>query len=76
MHGRDWLVLAVLLLGVSTPTHAQTTPAWIEQYRDPAARLMGGAVSDTFAWRRLSVLTDSIVARKLQPSEASGDTCL
>jgi len=34
--------------------------AWLETYREPAARLIGEAVSSTFAWDRLSVLTDSI----------------
>jgi carboxypeptidase Q len=34
--------------------------AWLESYREPAARLIGEAVSSEFAWRRLSVLTDTI----------------
>jgi carboxypeptidase Q len=34
--------------------------AWVDQYRDPAARLIGEAVGSTFAWQRLAVLTDSI----------------
>src|SRR5262245_5604433 len=34
--------------------------AWLDMYRDPAARLIGEAVSSTFAWDRLSILTDSI----------------
>ena len=34
-------------------------PPWIAQYREFAGRLIGEATSDTFAWRRLSVLTDS-----------------
>jgi len=33
---------------------------WIDAYREPAARLIGESVSSTFAWDRLSVLTDSI----------------
>ncbi len=37
--------------------------AWLDQYREPAARLIGEALSDTFAWRRLAVLTDSIGPR-------------
>ena len=35
-------------------------PGWLDQYRDPAARLIGEAVSSTFAWQRLSTLTDTI----------------
>src|SRR4029079_11635282 len=33
---------------------------WINQYREPAARLIGEAMGSTFAWQRLSVLTDTI----------------
>jgi carboxypeptidase Q len=35
-------------------------PAWLDAYREPAARLIGEAVSGTFAWDRLAVLTDTI----------------
>ena len=35
-------------------------PEWLDAYRAPATRLIGEATSDTFAWRRLSVLTDTI----------------
>jgi len=58
--------LACALIAVLTVTPpgarlgAESTPAWLDQYRDPAARLIGAAISDTFAWRRLAVLTDSI----------------
>jgi carboxypeptidase Q len=37
-----------------------TTPAWLEAYREPAARLVGAAMVDSFAWRRLATLTDRI----------------
>src|SRR5262245_53738819 len=33
---------------------------WINQYREPAARLIGEAMGSTFAWQRLAVLTDTI----------------
>jgi carboxypeptidase Q len=33
---------------------------WLDAYRDPAARLIGEAVGSTFAWDRLSALTDGI----------------
>lgn len=42
---------------------AGQTPAWLDRYRVPAARLIGEALSETFAWRRLAELTDSIGAR-------------
>jgi carboxypeptidase Q len=54
-------VIAILTLMSLVPrAGAESAPAWLDQYRDPAARLIGAAVSDTFAWRRLAVLTDSI----------------
>jgi len=34
--------------------------SWLEEYREPASRLIGEAVGSTFAWQRLAVLTDSI----------------
>jgi len=39
---------------------AENPPPWLEAYRAPAARLIGEATGDAFAWRRLSVLTDTI----------------
>ena len=58
------LVCAVItVLTVASPlprVRAESTPPWLDQYREPAARLIGEALSDTFAWRRLAVLTDSI----------------
>jgi carboxypeptidase Q len=44
----------------SLGVRADTSAAWLAAYREPAARLIGEAVGDGFAWRRLSVLTDSI----------------
>jgi len=35
-------------------------PGWLDQYREPASRLIGEAVGSTFAWQRLAVLTDGI----------------
>jgi carboxypeptidase Q len=39
---------------------APTGPHWLDQYREPAGRLIGAAMADTFAWRRLATLTDTI----------------
>ena len=39
---------------------AANPTAWIDRYREPAARLIGEAVGSTFAWHRLAVLTDTI----------------
>jgi carboxypeptidase Q len=42
-----------------TPGERPST-SWLDQYREPASRLIGEAVGSTFAWQRLAVLTDSI----------------
>ena len=39
---------------------ADNSTPWLDSYREPAARLIGEALADSFAWRRLSVLTDTI----------------
>jgi carboxypeptidase Q len=64
---QDWrarrgLTLAVALVALTSSSlvRADSVPAWLDEYRAPAARLIGEAVSDTFAWRRLAVLTDTI----------------
>jgi carboxypeptidase Q len=41
-------------------TSSQPNARWLEAYREPAGRLIGEALSDTFAWRRLALLTDTI----------------
>jgi carboxypeptidase Q len=51
----------VLLTVTTSPVRAgQDHAAWLDPYREPAARIIGEAVGSTFAWQRLSVLTDSI----------------
>ena len=66
MRRRVGLSLAVPLFIISVSnawsqsTQVVSQPAWLEPYRDPASRLIGEAVSSTFAWDRLSVLTDTI----------------
>jgi carboxypeptidase Q len=60
--------VAIALVGALAATsvaplpalHAASSPGWLEQYREPAARLIGEAVGSTFAWERLGVLTDTI----------------
>jgi len=54
-----FLVLTAVTLAAQTP-QSTVKPAWLDPYRDPAARLIGEAVSSTFAWNRLAVLTDTI----------------
>src|SRR5262249_22037995 len=65
VHRRQWrraavaAVVALTLQRSGVALHGQT-PAWLKQYRQTAARLIGEATGDTFAWRRLAVLTDNI----------------
>jgi carboxypeptidase Q len=56
-----WLVAATP--GAQAPHVAsgeRPSTNWLDQYREPASRLIGEAVGSTFAWQRLAVLTDSI----------------
>jgi carboxypeptidase Q len=62
-------VLLVVMFGASDSPHATTDPAWLDAYREPAARLIGEAIGSTFAWQRLAVLTDSI-GNRVSGSEA------
>ncbi len=52
--------LAATSVADRTVVTADSSSGWLEQYREPAARLIGEAVGSTFAWQRLAVLTDSI----------------
>ena len=56
-----FLVLALTTLNAAQSHHSETNrPAWLQQYREPSARLIGEALGSTFAWDRLAVLTDTI----------------
>jgi carboxypeptidase Q len=57
------LAFALTLVCTHRNLRAETTPAWLDEYRAPAARLIGEATSDAFAWHRLSTLTDTIGPR-------------
>jgi carboxypeptidase Q len=64
--GLSFLTLAVtapathLRAQASHPETSMSRPSWLDSYREPASRLIGEAVGSTFAWDRLSILTDSI----------------
>jgi len=75
------LALPFLMMSVTTiwaqAPHAVPSSRihWLDPYREPAARLIGEALGSTFAWDRLSVLTDT----NRQPSQryaraGSGDS--
>jgi carboxypeptidase Q len=56
-----WLVAAAP--GAQAPhvtRGARPSTSWLDQYREPASRLIGEAVGSPFAWQRLAVLTDTI----------------
>jgi carboxypeptidase Q len=58
---RRRLLLVICCLSAATPfLRAQSTATWIEAYRAPAERLVAEAMGDSFAWRRLAVLTDTV----------------
>src|SRR4051812_25662640 len=67
MRRRVGLTLALALFALvaatpvaQSPAPVAARPGWLDPYREPAARLIGEAVSGTFAWDRLAVLTDTI----------------
>lgn len=56
------LVLALVLAQFPPPavdTPKRAAPAWVDPYRDAAARLTGEALSSDFAWQRLALLGDT-----------------
>src|SRR5262245_62554427 len=58
-----WRAAAIVALPFvlsAASTSGGEPPAWVAPYREPAARLIGEALSSTFAWQRLAVLTDGI----------------
>src|SRR5258706_12191067 len=58
------LLCAVVLVGtLAAHVDAQSTPGWINGYRDTASRLIKAATSDDFAWQRLAELTDTYGSR-------------
>jgi len=69
MMQRAGVVLALPLLALALthvaaqpphPNGSGTRTTWLDAYREPAGRLIGEATSNTFAWQRLAVLTDTI----------------
>jgi len=55
-----FLVFAFTTLDAQSTHTESNRPAWLQQYREPSARLIGEALGGTFAWDRLAVLTDTI----------------
>src|SRR5437764_12545458 len=60
MRHRLLVVAGACAIAVTAIDAGGQTPNWLDAYREPAARLIGEATGDTFAWRRLAVLTDTV----------------
>jgi carboxypeptidase Q len=54
-----FLCAAALVAVLAVQADAQSTPGWINAYRDAATRLIKAATADDFAWQRLAELTDT-----------------
>src|SRR5438046_5401916 len=64
MRAARWiLVAAVIALMPAVRSHAQSTPGWLNLYREDVARRRHAATSSDFAWRRLAEFTDLHGAR-------------
>src|SRR5262245_2457745 len=53
------LSVAAVIAIMASAIDAQSTPGWINAYRDTATRLIKAATADDFAWQRLAELTDA-----------------
>src|SRR5437016_5657985 len=51
--------IATLITARPAGLRAEPDAGWLERYREPAARLIGEATSESFAWRRLAAFTDA-----------------
>ena len=74
------LILAtfVVMLSGSRPAARAAGPAvsssaWLDAYREPAARLIGESMASPFAWERLALMVDTF-GNRLSGSKALEDT--
>ena len=69
-------LLIALLCPFSSPSAAPPAPSastsWLDPYREPAARLVGEALSSSFAWDRLALIGDTF-GNRLSGSQALED---
>jgi carboxypeptidase Q len=67
-------LIAAAVAGALAParTAFASAPAWLDPYREDAARLLGAALAGPFAWRRLAELTDTF-GHRLSGSRALED---
>src|SRR5258705_1736560 len=66
-----FLCAAALVAVLAVQADAQSTPGWINAYRDAETRLIKAATADDFAWQRLAELTDTY-GNRLSGSENLG----
>src|SRR4249920_365196 len=66
------LVVIIAATAADTAQTAKTPSNWIDAYRDPAARLIGEALSSNFAWERLAEIGDTF-GNRLSGSQALED---
>ena len=59
MSFRRFLFVRACLASGFARRRAIGSPPWLDAYRQPAARLIAEAMGDSFAWRRLALLTDT-----------------
>src|SRR6478672_5726483 len=60
MHSRPRaMFLPIVTIAVSLSAPSALSAPWIDAYRDPAARLVGEAMSTRFAWERLAYIADT-----------------
>ncbi len=74
-HRRSLALIIVLLLvpiAPARPTASPQSETWIDPYREPAARLVGEALSGSFAWERLAELGDTF-GHRLSGSQSLDD---
>ena len=74
-HRRSLAIITVLLLVPIAPARPAASPqseTWIDPYREPAARLVGEALSGSFAWERLAELGDTF-GHRLSGSQSLDD---
>jgi carboxypeptidase Q len=61
------LLLTAGLTSFAPPGARADSTSWLDEYREPAARLVGAAITNPFGWQRLAVLTD-VVGNRLSGS--------
>ena len=54
-------VIVLVMLSATSPSAESRghVASWLDAYREPAARLIGEALSSSFAWNRLALMGDT-----------------